>query len=251
MGVEAMIARRSRAMCLSGPHSLVALVVVALTFAPGPSHGDEPSVTVKPEEVPGTGSEFLRHPGVSDGYGPPISWADIPPWQQTSFFGIRARGRVFLYVVDCSGSMIQENRLGRAKTELRRSVMNLRFGQRFQVIFYNDQPLTMPGGIPVGADPDGKRSFLNWLARIDADGATDPRGALDQAIGLRPDAVFLLSDGEFPEGTVSEVARLNTRKIPIHCVDLAGGLAGDHLERNARDSGGKYASRPGNLQGGP
>jgi hypothetical protein len=62
--------------------------------------------------------------------------------------------------------------------------------------------------------------------------------------------VFLLSDGEFPDGTVEAVAAANARKIPIHCIDLAGGLAGDHLQRIARESGGRYASRPGNLQGG-
>ena len=68
------------------------------------------------------------------------------------------------------------------------------------------------------------------------------------ALALRPDAVFLLSDGEFPKGTVEAIARENPRKIPIHCIDLTGGLAGDHLHRIARDSGGQYASRPGSLQ---
>ena len=43
------------------------------------------------------------------------------------------------------------------------------------------------------------------------------------ALALRPDAVFLLSDGEFPEGTVEADRRLNARKVPIHCVDLTGG----------------------------
>jgi hypothetical protein len=66
---------------------------------------------------------------------------------------------------------------------------------------------------------------------------------------LRPDAVFLLSDGAFPDGVVEAVAAANRRKIPIHCIDLAGGLAGDDLQRIARASGGRYASRPGNLQG--
>ena len=79
---------------------------------------------------------------------------------------------------------------------------------------------------------------------IEPDGGTDPRPALKQAITLRPDAVFLLSDGDFPEGTVEEIAKLNTRKVPIHCVDLAGGLGGDQLKRIAAASGGQYASRP-------
>ena len=70
-----------------------------------------------------------------------------------------------------------------------------------------------------------------------------------QALMLRPEAVFLLSDGVFPDGTVDTVARFNAHKIPIHCVDLSGGEGGNHLRRIAKDSGGQYASRPGSLQG--
>ena len=82
---------------------------------------------------------------------------------------------------------------------------------------------------------------------MEPDGGTDPRTSIKQALSLRPEAVFLLSDGLFPEGTVETVSRYNTRKIPIHCVDLSGGEGGDHLVRIARESGGKYASRPGSL----
>jgi hypothetical protein len=198
-------------------------------------------VIVKPEEPPGSGSQFLSPPG-TEHYGPRVDWADVPAWQKTSFFGLRARGKTFIYVVDCSGSMSQDDRLGRAKRELRRSIMDLRFGQRFQVIFYNDRPLAMPGGIPQSADLDGKVLFSHWLDLIGADGPTDPRGALQQAISLRPDAVFLLSDGEFPDATDLAIPKLNPRKVPIHCIDLSGGAAATQLRRIARDSGGQYVA---------
>ena len=108
----------------------------------------------------------------------------------------------------------------------------------------------MPGGPqPRPADSQNKGQLVSWLRMIEPDGGTDPRSALRQALSLRPEAVFLLSDGEFPKGTAETVARINPQKIPIHCVDLSGGEGGDHLRRIARDSGGKYASRPGNLQG--
>jgi hypothetical protein len=191
------------------------------------------------------GSEFLRPPG-SARYDDPgeTDWRDVPPWRQTSFFGIRAQGQIFIYVVDCSGSMIDDNRLVRAKSELRRSVVNLQLPQRFQVIFYNDQPLMMPGDLPRPADLTAKGQLNEWLRLIEPDGGTDPRGAMGMALALRPDAIFLLSDGEFPDGTVEAIARKNPRRVPIHCVDLSGGLAGDQLARIARESGGRYASRP-------
>lgn len=199
-------------------------------------------------------SEFLRPPGSSpdDRYGEDDDWYELPPWRKTTFFGLRARGQFFVYVVDCSGSMLDDDRLTRATIELRKSVMALAEPQKFEVIFYNSESIPMPGGPrPRTADLQAKSQLLSWLRLIEPDGGTEPRPAIKQGISLKPDAIFLLSDGEFPEGTVAEVAKLNTRKIPIHCVDLAGGMAGDHLKKIAEASGGQYASRSGSLHASP
>ncbi len=222
-----------------------------------PGARSEPDVRIRSAaEMRKPKSEFLLAPGGSpdDRYGPDggLDWNDVPPWRQSSFFGVRAQGLFFVYVVDCSGSMIDEDRMPRATIELRRSVQALREPQRFEVIFYNEQAIPMPGGpIPRTADQQAKNQLTAFLRLIDPDGGTDPRFAMRQALSLRPDAVFLLSDGAFPEGTVDEITRINSRKIPIHCIDLTAGLAGDHLERIARANGGRYAARMGDLQGRP
>jgi hypothetical protein len=190
-------------------------------------------------------SEFLRMPGAgadSDPYGTATDWENLPAWRQTSFFGVRARGQVFIFVVDCSGSMADHARLVRAKAELRRTINALRWPQRFQVIFYNDRPIVMPA-IPETADLKSKQSTFSAFQVIGAEGRTDPRGAMRRALGLRPDAVFLLSDGLFPVGSVESIARANPHKVPIHCIDLAGGAAGGDLRRIASESGGQYAVR--------
>jgi hypothetical protein len=224
-----------------------------------PLGGRGPDIDVRvrtKEEMRQTKSPFLLSPGSSpdDRYGPDgaVDWNDIPAWRQTTFFGLRARGQFFVYVVDCSGSMIDQDRMPRATIELRRSVFALREPQRFEVIFYNSESIPMPGGpIPRPATLHAKNQLRSFLELIDPDGGTDPRSAMKQALSLRPDAVFLLSDGAFPDGTVAELTRLNKHKVPIHCVDLTGGLAGDHLKRIAEANGGKYASRMGDLQGRP
>lgn len=207
---------------------------------------------ILPAETPGSAkasSSFLRRPG-EERYDPDANdWRDVPPWKQTSFFGIRAKGKLFVYVVDCSGSMIDEDRLVRAKRELRRSVLALQHPQRFKVLFYNDQLIPMPGDLPRSADLDSKNQLVRWLRLIEPDGETDPRAAMKLALAFRPDAVFLLSDGEFPDGTVEAIVQSNKHKIPVHCVDLSGGTGGDHLQRIARASGGQYRSRP--QTGGP
>jgi hypothetical protein len=234
---------------------LVALFVVSQAAAQSssekrekskPAAKDDGSKVVskaKDDETRGK-SAFLRPPGTNR-YDPESNdWREVPPWRQASFFGIRARGQCFVYVIDCSGSMFDEDRLDRAKDEVRRSVMRLREPQRFKVIFYNDEPIAMPGELGRSADVASKSQLLAWMRLIEPDGGTDPRSALALALALRPDAVFLLSDGEYPAGTVEAIAQRNPRKVPIHCVDLSGGAAGDQLQRIARDSGGQYASRP-------
>jgi hypothetical protein len=235
--------------------------VQAQTPAPAPSAA-RPSATTsptppvaktqprdaEPRVTSRAAADLLRPPApgvVAGRYDPTaIDWREVPPWRQASFFGIRAQGQLFIYVVDCSGSMLDDDRLVRAKGELLTSINRLQYPQRFYVIFYNDHPRPMLGDLPRAADLAAKQQMTQWLGAIAADGGTEPRGAMSMALSLRPDAIFLLSDGAFPEGAVESIGRKNPRKIPIHCIDLSGGLAGDQLARIARESGGQYASRP-------
>ena len=242
---------------------LLALVLLARPAAgsgPSPKPVEKPGGASTPNKAKGQGRDaepIVRSKAAIEAASPrrpatgasrydpePPGWDQVPPWRQTSFFGVRAEGRFFLYVVDCSGSMLEDGRLIRAKQELRRSVAKLQPPQRFQVIFYNDQAVPMPGDLPKDAGLTSRNELDQWLRLIEPDGETDPGPAMSQAIALRPDAIFLLSDGDFPDGSVEAIARKNTRKVPIHCIDLAGGAAGDGLQRVARASGGRYVSRP-------
>ncbi len=189
-------------------------------------------------------SSVFLGPPAGDRYGESVPWSEVPAWRRASFYGIRSVAQTVVFVVDCSGSMGDNGRLERAKIELRRSINALQFPQRFTVIFYDDEPIPMPGTGLKSAERIAKDQFVAWLRLIDADGGTDPRAAPALAMSLQPDAIYLLSDGAFPDGTVEDVAARNRRRLPIHCIDLAGGAAGDHLRRIARDSGGQYGSRP-------
>ena len=219
-------------------------VAVAMLVLTGPMATAQ-EITVKAPPGEFSGSEFLRPPGSesdADRYAPAVDWNLVPAWKQTTFFGIRAQGKTFIYVVDCSGSMGDNARLLRAKRELRRAVSAMRFPQRFHVLFYNDNTLAMPGGIPQSADAGSRTQLASWLDLIDADGGTDPRSAMSLALAMKPDGVFLLSDGEFPEGAAEAILKTNKAGVPIYCVDMSGGSA--DLRRIARESGGQYASRP-------
>jgi hypothetical protein len=214
-------------------------ILALLSVLVGASSGlapDDGEIRIKPEQE---GSRSASSAGDSV-----VDWARIPPWRQTSFFGIRAKGRVFAYVVDCSGSMESERRLLRAKSEIRRSILDMRFPQRFLVVFFNEESWVGPGGSgALSADHESKQRALNWLRSIHADGGTDPRDAMRIALAQRPDAVFFLTDGELPQEAPDAIAQANPGQIPIHCVDLSGGAGETALRQVARQSGGTYAAR--------
>lgn len=170
-------------------------------------------------------------------------WSALPPWKQTNFWGVRAKGQVFVFVIDVSGSMGDQARLVRAKAELRRTVRALKYPQRFLVIVHNEEPRILGSGTLLLAGPESSARLDSWLRTVDADGGTDPRAAMQMALGLNPDAVFLLSDGEYPKGSAETIAKANRFRVPVHCVDLSGGASGSSLKRIAGESGGQYAPR--------
>jgi hypothetical protein len=186
-------------------------------------------------------SSLLLPPG-SSSYTDPADWRDIPPWRQTSFFGTRAQGSFFVFVIDRSGSMADAKRWLRVRTELRRTLRSLEFPQRYLVVFYNDRAWAMPGGVPTTAGWAATNRTLAWIGRIVPEGPTDPREAMELALGFKPSAVFLLSDGEFPEGSAEAIAASNRGNTPIHCIDLSGGTGRAALEQIARDSAGRYTA---------
>jgi hypothetical protein len=178
-----------------------------------------------------------------DPYAPAVDWRRVPPWRQASFYDVRAQGTFFVFVVDCSGSMADAERWLRVRQEMRRALGKLQFPQRYYVIFYNDEAWRMPGGAPQSAAKREVGRTLDWMSGIVPEGATDPRPAMSEALGLRPDGVFLLSDGEYPKGTAEAIAKSNSGAVPIHCIDLSGGAAGDTLKEIAKASGGQYVTR--------
>ncbi len=218
---------------------LVCLLKTVVADEPKPKDSAPPPRVIDARDA----ADRLRPPG-TDRYAPKVDWATIPPWRQASFYGIRSQGQIFVYVVDCSGSMIEDARLWRAKQEVRRSIMALQYPQRFKVIFYNEATLPSPGDSPKSADLPGKDQLIRWMNAIEPAGETDPRAAMKLAIALRPDAIFLLSDGEYPPGAAEAIAKSNASHVPVHCVDLSGGVGGDQLRKIASDSGGQYVSRP-------
>ena len=118
------------------------------------------------------------------------------------------------YVCDASGSMI-----GTLQTllnnELHHAIEGLRLSQSFNVIFFqNDEPAVVQKGSLLIATPKNKQAAYDFLARYEVKGSTNPIPALAEAFAMKPELVFVLTDGAFdePEKVVASLAKLNAEK---------------------------------------
>ncbi len=187
----------------------------------------------------------------------------------TEYFGTVAQGDRFVYILDKSISMNwnrhgqagPNSRFGRARYELLRSIDKLAPNQQFYVILFSystnrmfDDKSPAPATIP--ATPENKRRLRQWLERVEMGSGTDPRDALYLALSISPDAVFLLSDGDFNQRFVAEhlfegsptpeelVKQFNRSYTPIHTIAYENPISNERMEVLAELSRGKYRYIP-------
>lgn len=160
-----------------------------------------------------------------------------------SFFGATAGGNDFVFVVDLSGSMTGD-RFVRAEAELERSVKSLYEPQRFYVIFFNQIDYLMPTQGMVPATGLNQRDAIRWFRTAECGGGTEPLTALQEAVRLKPNAIFFLTDGEFDPAVVSLIQPDGVKPVPIHCIAFASRQGEVLLKMIAQLSGGSYRYVP-------
>lgn len=155
----------------------------------------------------------------------------------TQFFGTKASGSRFIFVIDGSGSMTQGFRWLQAIRELEKSIGKLNENQEALVLVYNFHTYPMFNTPPeelklLPVTDQFKVALSEWLNRVTPVGGTRPAHALEYSLSLKPDAIFLLSDGLLADNSVQMLARKNkvrdsakdgsgeSGKIPIHAVSL-------------------------------
>jgi hypothetical protein len=160
-----------------------------------------------------------------------------------TFFGVEAAGEEFVYVVDFSGSM-EGSRIEQARYELRRSIESLPESASFFIILFNDGGMPMPAADLVQATAANRTRFLDWVDRQPVGGGTNPIDSLVAAARLKPDAVFILTDGQFvdPQAAIRLVARSKGPKF--HAVAFQDNSGEGVLRRIARAGRGTYRFHP-------
>jgi Mg-chelatase subunit ChlD len=165
-----------------------------------------------------------------------------------SLFGVKAEGSKFIYVLDRSGST-EGKLLAAAKAEILASIEKIDDIHQFQLVVYNERPKAFnpagPNGqLAFGTDAN-RAEVKKFLGTIAADGGTDHSAALSKAIRMRPDVIFLLTDGDKPVVTARELDRIDRLGpgITIHSIQFGEGDHSDSkgwMGKLARQSGGEY-----------
>jgi len=174
---------------------------------------------------------------------------------QVDFVGLRAtNARRIVYVVDASGSLVGS--FPQVLEELRRSVMKLDPRQTFGIIFIQrGEALTVPpGGALQPATPERLAEAMKWVdAKVVPTGRSNPIAAIEAAIALKPEIIFLLSAditgaGEFEISErvlLDELDRLNPkdpatgrRPVRIQCIQFLDPDPVGTLQRLAGEHGG-------------
>ncbi len=159
------------------------------------------------------------------------------------FFGIGGTGSTFVYVIDCSGSMLDMNKFKRAKSELMRSIRNLKSSQKFYVLLYSDGTYPMDASEPVPAIAEHIDRTEEWLNSVHPDGGTNPLPALLYALSLKPNAIYFLSDGKFDLSVAVELRirnRSKRKQIPIHTIAFFNRETEGLMKMISRNSGAQY-----------
>ncbi len=164
---------------------------------------------------------------------------------QVSLFGVKAEGSKFVYVLDRSGST-EGKLLAAAKAEILASIEKIDDVHQFQLVVYNESPKAFnpagPNGqLAFGTDAN-RAAVKKFLGTIEADGGTDHVAALSLAIRMRPDVIFLLTDGDKPLLSDRQLARIDHigPGITIHAIQF-----GEGPQRGGRGWMGKLAKQSG------
>jgi hypothetical protein len=218
-------------------------------------------------------SEFEFESLLAEPFAPQLQLAEAPQVKRDNkaagaqFFGIQATGDRFVFIVDSSTSMTMK--FANAKQELEEAVRRLNPEQMFHVVFFDRRAKRMHLGrwddsglrfqlnaLPepelVPATEENINAMVYWMNTIQLDNYTNPFEAVMFAVQqLKPDAIFLLSDGELRDGGATELflarenleRRSETELVPriiVHCVGFYSRMGEVTLQRIASTHGGTY-----------
>jgi hypothetical protein len=162
------------------------------------------------------------------------------PTAKLSLFGSQsAEGRSFVFAIDRSASMGGQGlgAIQAAAAEFKSQIEALSEEQTVQVIAYNQATAFLSGRELIPATDENKQKLVEFVANIAAFGQTEHTRALLTAAKLKPEVIFLLTDGGDPLMTAADlrvVREVAGSRISIHTLHFGRGEPGEAAEFLAR-----------------
>jgi hypothetical protein len=190
---------------------------------------------------------------LKSGHGTPLSNKLV---MGAEFFGVKATGNTFVYIVDCSPSMKKDGAFEAAKQEIGRSLMSMKPTQRFHLMFFGKEIESLfvePGKVeeyPIYATPANVQKAIEWLGRssIQKEG-WPPNDSLNKAIDMQPDGIFMLFDGDTRSDVAKHLSKVNRTadilsepgpKVPIHVIHFFQEDFAAAMRKVANENAGSY-----------
>lgn len=199
----------------------------------------------------GSGTGDFAGSGEGDGSGP------LAMFGQPGGGGIGPKGPVFghggnakkiAFVCDASGSML--NKFSTLRRELSNTVQGLRVIQSFNIVFFQEQSANaLDANQLLMATPENKLKATNYLEdKVTPRGETNPIPGIEIAFRQKPELIYLLTDGDFPDNAavLARIRELNKdHKIKVNTIAFVGEADTDTdfmklLKQIADENGGVY-----------
>ena len=149
----------------------------------------------------GKGSGVGDALGSGEGDGGPLAMFGTPGGGgiglKGPIFGNSGNARKIAFVCDASGSML--SKFSTLRRELSKSVQSLKPIQSFSLIFFQKQTCIYLEQNLLMATPDAKLRADKFLETVTPREETNPIPALELAFKQKPDLIYLLTDGDFPD----------------------------------------------------
>lgn len=166
----------------------------------------------------------------------------------TEVFGVKGSGLRIVYLVDGSASMANQGgiALDAARDEVAESLGHLHRGVEFSVLFYADDRVNGPAGralVPFSAD--AVRRAKKGLEDLEPQGHARHLVAIDEALRLKPDLVFLITDAhprdDLRADDIQKILRIreSARIMVAHLADSDAQRC-PNLAELAGKTGGRY-----------
>jgi hypothetical protein len=141
-------------------------------------------------------------------------------------------GKSVVYVLDASGSMALQHRWKNAIASLEASLRLLEESMQFQVVTYRIHAEQMLANESMlFATPENIEKVLLRLQQIEPSGGSAHLEGLQTALRMKPDVIFLLSDGvDLTNDQLRLITKMNQRSTAIHPMLLSP------VDRLTRDS---------------